>query len=513
MRQYLYFFGVFSLLCLTVGTAHAEKRVALVVGNAAYQKVTPLANSLHDADAMAAMFTSSGFGLVVLKRDLTVADTRRVLRDFADSARDADVAVVYFAGHGIEIDGTNYVVPVDAALERDIDAFDEAIPLDRILSVIEPAKQLRLVILDACRENPFSNTMKRTNGQRAVSRGLARIDPTSPNTLVAYAAKAGSTASDGDSKNSPFTTALMKYLPKPGLDLRKALGFARDDVLRATNNRQEPFTYGSLGGDDVALVPGAVPDLRPTMDAVAATDTSNTRRDYELAERVGTREAWDFFIATYPNGFYTKLAQAQRNKLLAEQERVAAAEKARLVQEEQNRLAAERAKAAEHAAKALAEEQARVTAELAKKTEGAKIVAKSTPEDEAPRPASPRIDTAMNIPPPPRREPLPSRTLLTEMGSRTRWAIGSTSNCNVAKSAYTLEVNSGSIIWRNGLGSVNIESVVSSSENELYTTTRSSVQKHSDNVTPGQPWTYTRDGDRIRVRADGRSAFTLFRCS
>ena len=153
-----------------------------------------------------------------------------------------------------------------------------------------------------------------------------------------------------------------------------------------------------------------------------------------------------------------------------------------------------------------------MTAELAKKTEGAKIVAKSTAEDEPPKPPPQRTDTAFNVPPP-RRDPPPSRTLLTEMGSRTRWAIGSTSNCNVAKSAYTLEIGSGSIIWRNGLGSVNVESVVSSNENELYTTTQSSVQMRSDNVKSGQPWTYTRDGDRIRVRADGRSAFTLFRCS
>ena len=294
MRRYLYFFGIFSLLCLSAGVAYAEKRVALVIGNSAYQKVGALANAINDADAMAEMFKSNGFDLVVLKHDLTVADTRRTLRDFADSTRDADVAVVYFAGHGIEIDQINYIVPVDAVLERDLDAFDEAIPLDRILSVIEPAKQLRLVILDACRDNPFTQMQRKT---RAVGRGLARIEPGTPNTLVAYAAKAGSTASDGDSRNSPFTLALVKYLPKPGLDLRKALGFARDDVLRATNNRQEPFHYGSLGGNDVALVPGAVPDLRPTIDAQQATDTLNTRRDYETAERVGTREAWDIFIA------------------------------------------------------------------------------------------------------------------------------------------------------------------------------------------------------------------------
>ena len=97
--------------------------------------------------------------------------------------------------------------------------------------------------------------MKYNMASRSITRGLSRIDPSSPNTLIVYAAKAGSTAADGDDKNSPFTTALVKYLPRPGLDLRKAFGFVRDDVLKVTHNRQEPFVYGSLGGDDVALVP------------------------------------------------------------------------------------------------------------------------------------------------------------------------------------------------------------------------------------------------------------------
>src|SRR5438552_14477065 len=158
---------------------------------------------------------------------------RRVLRDFYDKAASADIAVVYYAGHGIEVDGTNYLIPVDAVLERDIDIYDEAFALDRILVTIEPAKQLRLVILDACRDNPFAKTMKRTIGSRAVGRGLAKVEPSSPNTMIAFAAKAGSTASDGDSKNSPFATSLVEHLATPGLDLRKAFGFVRDDVLKA----------------------------------------------------------------------------------------------------------------------------------------------------------------------------------------------------------------------------------------------------------------------------------------
>jgi hypothetical protein len=351
--------------------AFAEKRVALVMGNSAYQSVSRLTNPVNDSEAMSATFKGAGFDVVDLKRDLTANEMRRALRDFSDKVRDADIAIVYFAGHGIEIDGTNYVIPVDAVLERDIDAFDEAVPLDRLLTVIEPAKKLRLIILDACRDNPFNKTMKRTIASRVIGRGLAKVEPTSPNTLIAFAAKAGSTASDGDSKNSPFTAALVKHLPKPGLDLRKAFGFARDDVLKATNNKQEPFIYGSLGGDDVALVPAVTP---PT--ASAADPNAASRRDYEFAERVGTREAWDFYLSTYPDGFYAKLAQAQRNKLAAEEARVAATEKARLAAEEQARLAAEGAKASEQAkaaSQARAAEEARMIAEKKKAIEDAKV--------------------------------------------------------------------------------------------------------------------------------------------
>src|SRR5213075_1406954 len=165
-----------------------------------------------------------------------------------------DVAVVYYAGHGIELDGTNYLIPVDATLETDTDVLDETLSLDRVLVAVEPAKQLRLVILDACRDNPFAKTMKRTIASRAVGRGLAKVEPTSPNTMIAFAAKAGSTASDGDSRNSPFAAALLEHLPKPGLDLRRAFGFVRDDVLKNTGNKQEPYVYGSLGGNDLPLV-------------------------------------------------------------------------------------------------------------------------------------------------------------------------------------------------------------------------------------------------------------------
>ena len=126
---------------------------------------------------------------------------------------------------------------------------------------------------------------------RSIGRGLAKVEPTSPNTLIAYAARAGSTAADGDSKHSPFTAALVQHIATPGLDVRKAFGFVRDDVLKATNNGQEPYVYGSLGGEDVPLVPAKAAPPAPV--APVADAGADVRRDYELSLQLGTRAAWD----------------------------------------------------------------------------------------------------------------------------------------------------------------------------------------------------------------------------
>ena len=373
MRRLAAFLIAVLANCFADQSALAEKRVAFVIGNSNYQNVVELTNPANDADAMTEMFRKAAFDVVESRRDLKNTEMRRALRDFTEKARDADIAVIYYAGHGIEVDGTNYLIPVDAVLDRDTDAYDEAISLDRILQAIEPAKQLRLVILDACRDNPFAKTMKRTVASRALGRGLVGIEPSRPNTLIAFAAKGGSTAADGDSRNSPFTMALLKYLSQPGLELGKAFRLVRDEVMNATGNRQEPFVYGSLGGNDVALVPA--PAAPPP---AGVNPNADIRRDYELAERVGTKEAWDFFVAAHPSGFYTDLAKAQRNKLAAESARIAATEKARSAAEEQARLAAEGAKASEQAkaaAQSKAAEEARLAAEKKKQIEDARVAA------------------------------------------------------------------------------------------------------------------------------------------
>ncbi len=307
--------SVVLLICLITTQAVAEKRVALIIGNSKYQHVPNLPNPANDAEAMALLLRNAGFDAVETRENLGINDMRRAVRDFSDRTHDADIAVIYYAGHGMEVGGTNYLVPIDATLRRDIDVSDETVSLDRMLEVMEPAKRLRLVILDACRDNPFTKSMARTMASRAIGRGLARIEPTTSDTLVAFAAKAGFTAADGDGAHSPFTTALLKYLVTPGLDVRLAFGRVRDDVLVSTSNKQEPFVYGSLGGATVTLALLTTEERTeppPRIDADALT-----ARDYEAAAQVGTKEAWDSFLVKYPGGFYSELARARRAKLTA----------------------------------------------------------------------------------------------------------------------------------------------------------------------------------------------------
>lgn len=232
-----------------------ETRVALVIGNSAYKSVARLTNPEADAASVADALKAAEFKTVTLSDDLGAAAMRQALNDFSGDAAKADWAVVYYAGHGIEVNGINYLIPVDAKLATDRAVQFEAIPLDQVLTSVEGAKKLRLVILDACRDNPFLREMQRTVASRSIGRGLARVEPESSSTLVAYAAKAGQVAFDGTTgqRNSPFARALVRNMDKPGVEIRKFFGLVRDDVMAATGNGQEPFVYGSLGGDDYFL--------------------------------------------------------------------------------------------------------------------------------------------------------------------------------------------------------------------------------------------------------------------
>jgi Caspase domain len=230
-------------------TAPFGKRIALLIGNGGYEHVPTLPNAKNDATALAAALRNAGFQSVTLKTDLKRDEIMAVLSDFARAADSADWAVVYYSGHGIEYRGTNYLIPVDARLlvDRDIDL--EAVDIGKVMSTVEGAKRLRLIILDACRNNPFLDSMKRTIATRAVTRGLAPVEPDA-GSLIVYSAKHGETALDGDGNDSPFATALINRLQTPNLEIRRLFDLVRDDVLASTNKRQQPFTYGSLSGSE-----------------------------------------------------------------------------------------------------------------------------------------------------------------------------------------------------------------------------------------------------------------------
>lgn len=363
------------LLALIMGfaapqNAEAAKRVALVVGISSYKHVPRLANPGRDSEAVAKLLKDAGFDVVDMRRDLGVAEMRRSIREFSSLASDADMAVIYYAGHGIEVDGANYLIPADARLESDFDVEDEAVSLERILKALEPAKRLRLVILDACRDNPFSKTMKRTVASRSVGRGLAKVEPTVSGTLIAFAARAGAVASDGDGQNSPFATALVRHIAQPGLDLRIAFGKVRDDVIKATNNRQEPFVYGSLGGDTMSLVP-PLPAAPPPPPVPAVDPKAEARKEYEFAAQIGTKQAWESFLKSNKAGFYADLAQANLEKLATAEQARAKADDARRQAEAQEKAKADefRRQLEEHAARQAEESKRQVSEEVRQRLE------------------------------------------------------------------------------------------------------------------------------------------------
>jgi uncharacterized caspase-like protein len=200
---------------------------------------------------------------VTVANDATREKLAEALRVFSKEAEKADWAVVYYSGHGMEVNGTNYLIPVDAKLAIDRDAATEAVSLDRVMAAADGARKLKLIVLDACRNNPFTPQMRRTAspdaaaaagatavgvvGSRAVGRGLGAVK-VSGATLVVYAAKHGQTALDGEGSNSPFAVAMVQRLATPNVEINKLFRLVRDDVMEATAGRQEPYTYGSLPG-------------------------------------------------------------------------------------------------------------------------------------------------------------------------------------------------------------------------------------------------------------------------
>ncbi len=320
--------AIACLLAMTASevAAAGAKRVALVIGNTNYSAVASLPNAVNDARAIGNSLRALGFDDVELAIDQTANHLRAAVQQFSRRAAAAEVAVVFYAGHGAEFGGNNYLIPTDAQLKTDVDVDFEAIPLDLVLRAVEPAKSFRLVILDACRDNPFQKQMVMSRGStRSLGRGLARVDPVG-DTLVAFAAKAGSIAADGTGANSPFTTALLQHLPTPGVDIRLVLGRVRDTVVELTNRQQEPHVYGSIGGREVYLRPATGMAPQPS-SAATATPAPFDPRAIELSYWESVRNSnspvvLKSYLERYPNGEFAALARAHLADL--EQQRLAA---------------------------------------------------------------------------------------------------------------------------------------------------------------------------------------------
>jgi Caspase domain len=313
LRAFLWALLLGGLASLASVSAHAEGRVALVIGNSDYAHGGRLANPANDAAAVARSLRRVGFD-VVARNDLNKVQLEDALKSFSRNAAGADVALIYYAGHGIEHGGANYLIPVDATLAADTDIDFEAVPLDLVMRSVGGAAKLKIVILDACRDNPYRNRMRRAAGTRSIGQGLAKPpDPEEGDMLVAYAAEAGFTAEDGAGADSPFATALARHLVDSGVDIRIMFGRVRDEVRTATQNRQEPTVYESLGGEQFFMAPPAAPT---TLVAGAKGAPHADARDVELSfwrsvEDSGDAGQLNAYLTQYPLGAFAPLARAK----------------------------------------------------------------------------------------------------------------------------------------------------------------------------------------------------------
>lgn len=301
-------------LVLSFSTALAQKRVALVIGNSSYAHVPALPNPTNDSAKVALKLKSIGFE--VLQADnLDFDGFRRTLRDFSKKATGADMAVVFYAGHGIEVNKSNYLIPVDAKLETDREISYEAVPLELVTEAVNGAKGLRLVMLDACRNNPFASKIKMTSPTRSIGRGLSFIEP-SAGTLVSYAAREGTTAEDGDGQHSPYTAALLENLGQPGLEVNFLFRKVRDQVLENTGGKQEPFTYGSLPGRQIFLVPAAQQPPTATPDTTKPPTAHNTDALFWAAIQDSDNPAlFEEYLKRFPQGIFSSIARIRLDNL------------------------------------------------------------------------------------------------------------------------------------------------------------------------------------------------------
>lgn len=300
--------------CLAATQAVAERRVALVVGNAQYAHTPALPNPRNDAQDIADTLKKVGFE-VTLGYDLDQTKFARVIDDFARALEGADVGLFFYAGHGLQINDKNYLVSTEAKLESTFLVPSETIELDAIIRLMEAKSGTNLIFLDACRNNPLTDNLKRNlaaiNRTITVGRGLARVDPTGRDTLVAFSAAPGQEAADGHGRNSPFTASLLRHLPEPGLEVSVMLKQVAADVRRETNNVQRPQQLSDMSKTFYfARAEPATPPVMPT-DPVDPIDVAF----WQSAAAANECESIRAYLSRFPAGKFVDLARISERRL------------------------------------------------------------------------------------------------------------------------------------------------------------------------------------------------------
>jgi uncharacterized caspase-like protein len=302
--------AVFLLLLCVQSAAHAAGKVALVIGNGAYQNAPALPNPTNDSTDMTAMLKTLGF-TVIGGNDLDYATMGARIGEFEEIARTADVTLFFYAGHGLQVNGRNYLVPINAKLERESSLQFEAIDAETVLRSMSGPGKTAIALLDACRNNPLSRSFARSLGvsrSTAVSQGLAVPSITGGGMLIGFATAPGDVAADGQGRNSPFTTALLKNIGTPGLEIQQFMTRVKADVFSLTKETQEPWHNSSLRNEVYLVAPLASPPPAPSLP----TDEA----DWNAVKDAGSIEALDAFMETHASSrIFVALAQQKRDAL------------------------------------------------------------------------------------------------------------------------------------------------------------------------------------------------------
>jgi hypothetical protein len=304
MRVLWAIFAMFFAGAASATAVRAESRVALVIGNASYVNTAPLAQPANDVDDIAAALRRLNFQ-VIEGKDLDKRSMERTVRQFAVGLTGADVALLYYAGHGLQVGGQNYLVPIDARLSSEGDVDFESVPLALIVRQMEREAKTSIILLDACRDNPLGRNLARSMGTRAVQigQGLAEMK-TGVGTLIGFSTRPGSISLDGTGRNSHYAAALLDHIEVPGKDVSSMLVSVRNDVLKATTGTQVPWEHTSLTGRVF---------LRPE-PRLAAGQGKDYEKEREITYWNSVRDAksapaLQAYLERYPRGTFASLAR------------------------------------------------------------------------------------------------------------------------------------------------------------------------------------------------------------